>query len=170
MWLNDNTGPISFVHHTICKHDSLVIFQVYHCPPFHSDISVGLKKIESSFGPGDHGSTFGGNPLATSVGVGVFDEITRPGFLKEVQEKSKYFFESLLKFSKNRPVLDLEIRGKGLMIGITGPFEAKKIVQSGLQEGFILNTPSANTLRLLPPLIIEKKQIDALIHFFKKSF
>jgi acetylornithine/N-succinyldiaminopimelate aminotransferase len=56
------------------------------------------------------------------------------------------------------------------MIGITGLFEAKKMVQSGFQEGFILNAPSANTLRLLPPLIIEKKQIDSLIDFFKNSF
>jgi acetylornithine/N-succinyldiaminopimelate aminotransferase len=131
---------------------------------------LASKNIEASFGPGDHGSTFGGNPLATSVGVGVFDDIMRPGFLKEVQEKSKYIFESLLKLSKNRPELDLEIRGKGLMIGITGLFEAKKMVQSGFQEGFILNAPSANTLRLLPPLIIEKKQIDSLIDFFKNSF
>jgi acetylornithine/N-succinyldiaminopimelate aminotransferase len=133
-------------------------------------VSWHQRISEASFGPGDHGSTFGGNPLATSVGVGVFDEIMRPGFLKEVQEKSKYILESLLKLSKNRPELDLEIRGKGLMVGITGLFEAKKMVQSGLQEGFILNAPSANTLRLLPPLIIEKKQIDALIDFFKNSF
>ena len=68
--------------------------------------------------PGSHGSTFGGNPLAMSVGNAVLDQIFKKGFLKNVEKKSKYFFNELNKIKHDYPHIIKDVRGIGLLIGL----------------------------------------------------
>merc|ERR1711939_973323 len=76
------------------------------------------KKVATAMVPGTHGSTFGGNPLAMTVGNAVLDQIFKKGFLKSVKKISKYFFKELNKVKNDYPNLIKEVRGVGLLIGL----------------------------------------------------
>ncbi|MEO1645850.1 MAG: aspartate aminotransferase family protein, partial [Chloroflexota bacterium] len=110
--------------------------------------------------PGDHGSTFAGGPLVTNVAAHVVSRIKQPAFLAHVKEVSEYLMERLEEI--NSPHI-VEVRGRGLMIGIEFDFPAGNIVQAGYEHGLLLVNAGENTLRLVPPLIIEKSDVDELI-------
>ena len=76
------------------------------------------KKVASCMVPGSHGSTFGGNPLAMSVGNAVLDQIFKKGFLKNIQKISKYFHKELIKIKNDYPKIIKDVRGLGLLIGL----------------------------------------------------
>jgi len=102
-------------------------------------------------GPGDHGSTSGGNPLACAVASRVLEIVAEPGFLAEVRKVG----ESLVQQARTLPA-SKEVRGAGLMVGIE--FDrpvARRIAERGLEEGLLLNAASDNVIRLVPPLILE---------------
>lgn len=128
--------------------------------------AVVAKDEFAAFTPGDHGTTFGGNPLACACGLCVLTELTDNYVLYRANRASSYFFEELLKL-KEKYSLIKEIRGKGLMIGIEFKEEIAKEVSKKLFDKKILaGVVGTSTLRLLPPLVVEKKDIDLFIKIF----
>ena len=126
------------------------------------------KKVASSMTPGSHGSTFGGNPLAMSVGNAVLDQIFKKGFLNNLKKVSKYFFKELEKLKINYPNIIKEIRGKGLLIGIQLHFDQTKFIKS-LEKNYLLTIRAADyVIRVLPPLNVKKNEIDLALKIIKK--
>lgn len=111
------------------------------------------------FGPGSHGTTFGGNPVACAAAKAVLSTIDE-AFLAQVRARGKQFHDGLA----NHPAVD-HVRGEGLMLGIVlkKPL-AKQAVQAGFAHRLILNAPGQNVLRLTPPLIISKDQVDEAVN------
>ncbi len=126
------------------------------------------KKVASSMTPGSHGSTFGGNPLAMSVGNAVLDQIFKKGFLNNLKKVSKYFYRELDKIKKDYPNIIKEIRGKGLLIGIQLHFDQTKFIKS-LEKNYLLTIRAADyVIRVLPPLNVKKNEIDLALKIIKK--
>jgi len=117
---------------------------------------------------GTHGSTFGGNPLAMSVGNAVLDQIFKKGFLKNVQKVSKHFHNELNKIKNDYPKLIKEVRGVGLLIGLQLFNDPKKFIKK-LQDNKLLTIRSGeNTIRILPPLNVKKSEIAIAIKIIRK--
>ena len=115
------------------------------------------KKVASAMTPGSHGSTFGGNPLAMSVGNAVLDQIFKKGFLKNVQKSSKYFISELNKIRQDYPNIIKEVRGVGLLIGLQLYTDQTKFIKK-LEDNKLLTMRAAeNVVRILPPLNARNK-------------
>jgi acetylornithine/N-succinyldiaminopimelate aminotransferase len=110
--------------------------------------------------PGDHGSTFAASPLVASVAEVLLDRINRPGFLADVAANGTYLRERLEEL--NSPHI-LRVRGKGLMIGADLDIPSSDIVDAGYKKGLLLVNAGPHTLRLVPPLIITRQEIDLLV-------
>jgi len=127
------------------------------------------KKAASGINhPGTHGSTFGGNPLAMSVGNAVLDQIFKKGFLKNVQAVSKYFHLELKKIQKKYPNIIKEIRGVGLLIGIQLFKDQTKFIQKLMDKKLLTIKAAENVIRVLPPLTVKKKEIDLALKIISK--
>jgi acetylornithine/N-succinyldiaminopimelate aminotransferase len=126
------------------------------------------KKAASGMVPGTHGSTFGGNPLAMSVGNAVLDQIFKKGFLRNVQNISKYFHFELNKIKNEYPKLIKEVRGVGLLIGLQLFNDQTKFVQKLMDNGLLTIRAAENTIRILPPLTVKKQEVDLAIRIIKK--
>ena len=119
-------------------------------------------------GPGTHGSTFGGNPLAMSVGNAVLDIVLKKSFQKRILKLSNYFFNELNKIKNDYPKIIKEVRGKGFLIGIQLHFNQSNFIKL-LEKNYLLTIRAAeNTIRILPPLNVKKKEIDLAIRIIKK--
>ncbi len=126
------------------------------------------NKVAKCMTPGTHGSTFGGNPLAMSVGNSVLDQILKKNFLTNVTKLSKYFLNELNKIKNKYPNVIKEIRGKGLLIGIQLQSDQTKFIKS-LEKNYLLTIRAAeNVIRVLPPLNVKKTEIDLAIKIIKK--
>jgi acetylornithine/N-succinyldiaminopimelate aminotransferase len=124
---------------------------------------LAKEEIASAMEFGDHGTTFGGNPLVCAASLATISVIEEEGFLKEVQKKGAWFNEAIK--ALNIPSL-VEIRGLGLMIGLQFDFETKPFVQEMLSNGVLANATANTVLRLVPPLTIgypELAEIAAVI-------
>jgi acetylornithine/N-succinyldiaminopimelate aminotransferase len=110
--------------------------------------------------PGDHGTTFAGGPFVTDVSNVVVDRVSDPAFLQRVQETGAYLMERLRKLEN--PHIQ-EVRGRGLMLGVQLDMPAGPVVQAGYKHGLLLLNAGADVLRLVPPLIISKDEIDIAI-------
>ena len=126
------------------------------------------KKVASGMKPGSHGTTFGGNPLAMSVGNAVLDVIFKKGFLKNVQKISKYFHKELEKLKQEYPNVIEEVRGMGLLIGIKVSQDQTKFIKKLLDYKLLTVRAAENVVRLLPPLTVKKKNIDEAVVILKK--
>ena len=126
------------------------------------------KKVASCMGPGSHGSTFGGNPLAMSVGNAVLDEILKKGFLKNVQVISKYFHSELTKLQSEFPSIIKEVRGLGLLTGIKVSSDQNLFVKKLMDNKLLTIRAAENVIRLLPPLNVKKENIDQAIVILRK--
>jgi len=126
------------------------------------------KKVASVMVPGTHGSTFGGNPLAMSVGNAVLDIIFKKGFLKNVQKISKYFHSELKKIQNEFPKIIKEVRGVGLLIGLQLFHNQSKFIQKLMENKLLTIRAGENVIRLLPPLTVKKKEIDLAINIIRK--
>ncbi|MBR9999811.1 MAG: aspartate aminotransferase family protein [Cyclobacteriaceae bacterium] len=123
---------------------------------------LSSSSLSSHFKYGDHGTTFGGNPLACAASLATVKTIMSENLIESAAELGKYFLEMLQPMRDRIPQIN-EIRGKGLMIGIDLSFPCRPVVLKMLEKGFIINCTAENVIRLLPPLIITKKEIDRLI-------
>jgi acetylornithine aminotransferase len=130
---------------------------------------LGKEKLKEAFGPGSHGTTFGGSPLACSVSQSVLDVIFQDSFLKEVERKGNDIKEILSDSFQSHPLVK-EVRGKGLLIGI----ECKEPVGSlieWLEEHGLLTVPAGeNVIRLLPPLTVTDEELQIASEILKQLF
>ena len=126
------------------------------------------KKAGSGMKPGNHGSTFGGNPLAMSVGNAVLDIILEKGFLENVVKIGEYFEAQLLKLKEKYPSVIEEVRGKGLLRGIKLKSDNAKFLNELFEHKMLAVKASENVVRLLPPLIVKEQEIDEAISIIEK--
>ena len=126
------------------------------------------KKVASAMIPGSHGSTFGGNPLAMSVGNAVLDQIFKKGFLKNVQKSSKYFLSELNKIKEDYPEIIKEVRGIGLLIGLQLYYDQNKFIKKLDDNKLLTMKAGENVVRILPPLNVKKQEIDIAIKIIRK--
>ncbi len=124
--------------------------------------AVVANKKSDVFEPGDHGSTFGGNPLACTAGITVMKEILSNGFLDRVGRVGTYFKNSLKQLKKEFPQIIREVRGIGLMLGmqLNPEVEAKDLTMRCLEKGLLVASAGNNVVRYLPPLIVTEKNVD----------
>ncbi len=118
------------------------------------------------FVPGDHGSTFGGNPLSTAAARVVIAALNSPGFMEAVTAKSARIMDAVR--SWNHPLVKV-VRGRGLMIGIAVSCKPADLMARCLANGLLALTAGEDTLRLLPPLVITEAEIDEGLAIMKKS-
>jgi predicted acetylornithine/succinylornithine family transaminase len=124
---------------------------------------ISTEQISDSFGPGTHGSTFGGNAAACVAGLAVIDYLIENNLPGKSMKLGQYFLKKLMQIKKKYAVVK-EIRGAGLMIGMEfNKPVAEKLVKGALYDKIVINKVSSSTLRFLPPLIITKKNIDRLV-------
>ncbi|MGV3466691.1 MAG: acetylornithine transaminase [Heyndrickxia sp.] len=127
---------------------------------------LAKERVASVFGPGTHGSTYGGNPLASTAGLTTIRYILANQIPEHSQNQSKYAFAELEKLKSNYPQIK-EIRGKGLLIGLVIE-NAGSVVQLAREENLLILTAGENVVRVLPPLTVTKEEIDLFIGSFKK--
>jgi acetylornithine/N-succinyldiaminopimelate aminotransferase len=123
---------------------------------------VTTDEVGEAFAPGNHASTFGGNPLATAVGCCVVDTLVEDGVLANCQEQGEYLLTGLWDL-KERYAFIKDVRGKGLIIGCELAFEGKEIVERCMERGVLINCTADKILRFLPPLIVTRGEIDRLL-------
>ena len=126
------------------------------------------RKVASAMSPGSHGSTFGGSPLAMSVGNAVLDQIFKKGFLKNVQKLSKYFIFKLNEIKKDYPNVVKEVRGIGLLIGIQLVVNQSKFIKKLEMNKLLTIKAGENVVRILPPLNIKKQELDLALKIIRK--
>ena len=128
---------------------------------------ICTEKVAQAFKPGDHGTTFGGNPLACAAANVVLDTIPDEKFLAHVEEVGKYFKDKLIGLQKKYPAQISEIRGEGLILGAQLDKPKKsgvEIVNECMKRGAIINCTVGTVLRFIPPLIITNEQVDEVIN------
>ena len=126
------------------------------------------KKVASAMKPGSHGSTFGGNPLAMSVGNAVLDIILKKGFLKRVQNNGLFFKRELEELKNQYPKVIDEVRGKGLLLGIKLKTNQLKFIKKLLDNNLLVVKAADNVVRLLPPLNVKRDEIEQALSILKK--
>jgi acetylornithine aminotransferase len=127
---------------------------------------LAKEDIAESFGPGTHGSTFGGNPLVTAAGVAVVRAILEEGILENTEAMGYYLLGKLEQLKKKFSMI-VEVRGIGLMIGMELSIPAGEIVANALARGILLNVAQDNVLRFLPPLVVTPDEIDDMLHILE---
>ena len=120
------------------------------------------KGIDEGFKPGDHASTFGGNPLATAAGVAALTAILEEKMLENCQKVGGYFYSKLVRLQEKFSFIQ-EVRGKGLILGMELKMEGGPIVLEMMKKGILINCTMGNVLRFLPPLIVTEKEVDQVV-------
>lgn len=110
--------------------------------------------------PGNHGTTFGGNPVACAAGRVVLQEIVDKGLMQNAEDVGGYFNRQLKRMQADMPDIIKEVRGKGLMIGVELSSPGKAVVDAMLEREIIINVTHGTVLRFLPPLIVERQHVD----------
>lgn len=121
---------------------------------------LATERVGQYMTPGSHGSTFGGNPLACAVGNAVLDRILAPGFLEHVDEAGRHLAWHLRQLAQRFPHHVVDVRGRGLIAGLKLVPNAREFVAELRRHRLLTVSASDNVLRLLPPLIVEKADID----------
>lgn len=127
------------------------------------------ERLAHVFKPGDHGGTFGGNPPACAAVYATLTTIKSEGLVDKVAEKGEYFKNKLRKLQEKYPDKVTDVRGCGLMLGMEVAGEGKPIVESCLANNVIVNCTAGNVIRIVPPLIISKEEIDIVVAALDKA-
>jgi acetylornithine aminotransferase len=123
---------------------------------------LAKEEVAETFGPGAHASTFGGTPIITAASIQVVKLLLEGNLIHHCAEIGEYFKEGLTGLkSKHESIVD--VRGMGLLLGMKLQIEGDTIVNSCMEKGFLINCIQGNILRFIPPLIVEKEEIDALV-------
>jgi predicted acetylornithine/succinylornithine family transaminase len=131
---------------------------------------LATDKVALAFQPGTHASTFGGNPLVCAAAVTTIETLLEDGFiLDQCNRMSEYMKERLINLREKFPHLIADIRGLGLLIGMELTRECEPLVKACLEMGVLVNCAAGNVLRFIPPLIVQKKDIDHLINVLEKA-
>ncbi|RXY99513.1 acetylornithine transaminase [Fictibacillus sp. S7] len=129
---------------------------------------IATEEVSRAFGPGSHGTTFGGNPLAMAAASAVLKEVFEPSFLEEVQKKGEYLKEELQnKLSTYDEVQ--EVKGLGLMIGIRCKGKVSDVITELQQKGILVLSAGEHVLRLLPPLTVSYDELKMGIEEISKA-
>ena len=126
------------------------------------------KKVAKGMIPGTHGSTFGGNPLAMTVGNAVLDKILKKGFLKNVKKLSKFFLLELNSIKKKFPNIVREVRGTGLLIGLQLNFDQTRFIQQLMDKKLLTIRAAENVIRILPPLNVKRSEIKIALKIIRQ--
>jgi acetylornithine/N-succinyldiaminopimelate aminotransferase len=124
------------------------------------------KKYSEVFQIGDHGSTFGGNPVACAAGLAVLKQVFENSLIENVAILSEYFIKELNNLKSQMEVKITEVRGLGFMIGVEFNFPCKDIVVALRDKNVLVNCTSENVIRILPPLISTKENMDYFLQAF----
>jgi len=128
---------------------------------------LGNERVADVFSYGDHGSTFGGSPVATASGIVVFNEL-KNGLMGKVLTTGSYLKSKLQDIQAKYPDKIKEVRGIGLMVGIELMFEGQTVADKMMEKNVLVNCTNGNVIRLLPPLIISESEVDLFIEVFEK--
>ncbi|KAJ1657779.1 acetylornithine aminotransferase [Dispira simplex] len=147
----------------ICHPDILTMAK-----PLANGVPIGAvmlaNHVAEVIAMGDHGTTFGGNPLACRVALHVFGRISQPKFLERVHSTGEYLKARVQsQLQAQFPQLIREVRGLGLMVGVEFSQDPAQLVKLAREHGMLIITAGNNTVRLVPPLIITEKEIDTAI-------
>jgi len=118
------------------------------------------EQVAAAMHPGEHGSTFSGGALITTVAKEVLSRISQPEFLEHVAEVGEYLLERLQEI--NSPLVK-EVRGRGLMVALEMTMDVSPLIEAGYKQGLLLVNAGANVIRFVPPLIVEKSHVDLLV-------
>lgn len=143
--------------------------------PLGGGLPMGAVLLKETLAPaiavGDHGSTFGGNPVAAAASLVVLDRLTSPGFLEGVAKKGLSLQRGLKKLARAHPAAIAEVRGQGLMVGVEFHGEAGPVHKGLRERGYLATKAGDKVLRLLPPLVVKPREIrgflDALADVLK---
>lgn len=154
------TGKLFAFEHYGIKPDILTSAKALGC-----GVPVGafaaVEKFASAMYPGDHGTTYGGNPLAAQAVCKVFEIFEKEHILEHVAETAPYLYGKLQKLAEKYPSQIADVRGKGLLLGLQVTCGNAEIVKKAMEKGLILLTAGSDVVRLAPPLIMKKEQMDA---------
>jgi len=130
---------------------------------------LATEKLSQAFGPGSHATTFGGTPLVTAVSKEVLQSLIEDGWIEHCRDMGNYFKEKLEDLARRFSFIK-EVRGLGLILGMELNRPGAPIVTACMKEGFLINCVQENVLRFLPPLIVEKEEIDLLVETLGRIF
>ncbi len=128
------------------------------------------EKLQDVFQRGHHGTTYGGNPLACATGLAAVEIISNQVFLDSVQQKGSYFKGLLYELANDFNDVVSDVRGEGLMLGVEVGEYALDIMNTAFKNGLLFNVAGGNTLRFIPPLIVERNDIDAAYEKIRLTF
>jgi acetylornithine/N-succinyldiaminopimelate aminotransferase len=131
---------------------------------------LASDRVMEAFEPGTHASTFGGNPLASAAIVATINTMLDDGIIAKCDKTGAYLIQGMMALKKKYPGLILDVRGTGLLLGVEFSTEVAPIVQEFLAEGVIIYASKGNVVRLLPPLVIEKEEVDIFLEIANKIF
>ncbi|HVN22951.1 MAG TPA: aspartate aminotransferase family protein [Syntrophorhabdales bacterium] len=130
---------------------------------------LATEEAASGFEPGTHASTFGGNALASSAIVATMNTLLGEGVIANCEKMGRVLVEGLLSLKRKFPVIR-DVRGMGLLLGVELSVPGEPLVQEFLKEGVILYATKGNVLRLLPPLVIDKEEVDLFLDIAARVF
>ena len=119
------------------------------------------ENVAQTIGYGEHGSTYGGNPLACAASLAALNVVQDENLVDQANEKGAFLREMLDEFARDTSSVR-EIRGRGLMIGVELSFEGRKVVEEMMKRGILSNCTQGNVIRLVPPLVIENEDLSRL--------
>ena len=125
------------------------------------------EELAGAIAVGDHGSTFGGNPVAAAAALAVLDRLTAPKFLDKVSQKGAYLRKGLNQIARKHPAV-VQVRSAGLMVGIELQAAALPVVKGLREKGILVTRAGDNVVRLLPPLVVKRKDIRQLLGAFEE--
>lgn len=128
---------------------------------------AATKELADALVPGDHGTTFGGSPLACAAVLATLEQFKKKDILKNVNEVADYMKEQLDNLAKEKENVK-EVRGMGLMQGLELTEAPGPYILKALEKGLILMSAGTSVIRFVPPLVIEKKHVDEMIHILKE--
>ncbi len=124
---------------------------------------MATDEVAAAFSPGDHGSTFGGNPLACAAALAVLNVIEKENLMANALSMGTYLMNELENLKKKYPALIKIVRGKGLMVGAELSKPGREVVDRCMAQGAIINCTAGNVLRFVPPLDIRREHVDEVV-------
>jgi acetylornithine aminotransferase len=130
---------------------------------------IAREQYAAALGPGSHGSTFGGNPLVTAAGIAAMKVLLEDGILDNCVAMGDYLLRKLGRLKEKYPFI-VEVRGRGLMLGMELTINGGDIVKTALDRGLLINCTVGKVLRFLPPLIVTQAEIDQMLEILDGIF